>query len=361
MENLKLITMRDVEAEQINFLWEPYIAYGKITIVQGDPGDGKTTMMLAIAASVTRGESIAEDGGSAALLPSDVIFQTAEDGLADTIKPRLEQLGADCSHVHVIDEEDKTLSLVDERIEAAIVRAAAKLFILDPLQAYMGSADMNGTGGVRPLMKRLAAVAESTGAAIVLIGHLNKNGNSKSVYRGLGSIDIPAAARSVLTVGRLVNVDENMRAFIQTKSNLAPTGKPQAFAFDPVSGFLWLGNCDVTIKELLEGKKEEKGASQLDLAKAFITGLLACGDVLSGVVFEKGASVGFPEATMKRAKSELGIKSAKRGNEWFWVTKPNQGYQGAQEYQGGSPETDGTDAPDTLDTFDTLARKRTVV
>lgn len=219
MDNLKLITMRDVQAEQVDFLWKPYIAYGKITIVQGDPGDGKTTMMLAIAAAVTRGENIA-DGGNAA--PADVIFQTAEDGLADTIKPRLVQLSADCSRIHVIDEEEKSLSLVDERIEAAIVRTGARLFILDPLQAYLGGADMHSANGVRPLMKRLAAVADATGASIVLIGHLNKS-SGKSLYRGLGSIDIPAAARSVLTVGRL-DVDEHMRAFIQTKSNLAPAG-----------------------------------------------------------------------------------------------------------------------------------------
>ena len=357
VDNLKLITMRDVEAEQIKFLWKPYIAYGKITIVQGDPGDGKTTMMLAIAAALTSGEEIGS-GGNAALTPFDVIFQTAEDGLADTIKPRLEQLGADCSRVHIIDEDEKSLSLVDERIEAAIICTGAKLFILDPLQAYMGGADMNGTGGVRPLMKRLAAVAENTGAAIVLIGHLNKNGGSKSVYRGLGSIDIPAAARSVLTVGRLVNVDENMRAFIQTKSNLAPTGKPQAFGLDPVSGFGWLGDCDITIDELLDGKKSEKGASRLDLAKAFITGLLAFGDVESEIVFEKASEAGFPEATMKRAKSNLGVKSEKRGDDWFWVMQPNQEYQAAQESQEGQ---EPFSIADTLDTLDTLNGEKEAV
>ena len=334
MSELKLINMRDVEAEHIRFLWKPYIAYGKISVIQGDPRDGKTTMMLAIAAAVTRGESITEGGENAVLMPSDVIFQTAEDGLSDTIKPRLEQLGADCSRVHIIDEDDKTLSLVDERIEAAIVRTGAALFCLDPLQGYLGGADMNGTGGVRPLMKNLAGIADRTGCAIVLVGHLNKNGGSKSVYRWLGSIDIPAAARSVLTVGRLVDVDENMRAFVQTKSNLAPAGKPQAFGLDPVGGFCWLGDCDVTIKELLDGKKEEKGASQLDLAKAFITGLLAHGDVRSDEVFAKGEAAGFPEATMKRAKSDLKLTSVKRGNVWFWTAQPHQGYQEAQQFQG---------------------------
>jgi hypothetical protein len=359
MDNLKLINMGDVVSEQINYLWYPYIAYGKITIVQGDPGDGKTTMMLAVAAALTNGEKIGESDGDAVLSPSDVLFQTAEDGLADTIKPRLEQLGADCSLVHVIDEEDKTLSLVDERIEAAIIRTGAKLFILDPLQAYMGGADMNGTGGVRPLMKRLATVAENTGAAIVLIGHLNKNGGSKSVYRGLGSIDIPAAARSVLTVGRLANMDENMRAFIQTKSNLAPTGKPQAFGLDPVSGFLWLGDCEVTIDELLDGKKSDNGGtSQLELAKAFITGLLAHGDVHSKIAFTKGEAAGFPEATMKRAKGDLKVKSEKRGKEWYWVMEQTQGYQAAQEFRG---EDDEASKRDTVDTLDTLAADKAVI
>ena len=152
-----------------------------------------------------------------------------------------------------------------------------------------------------------------------------------------------------------------MRAFIQTKSNLAPTGKPQAFALDPVSGFLWLGDCDITIEELLDGKKAEKSASQLDLAKAFIKGLLTHGDVPANDVFTKGSNVGFPEATMKRAKSDLGVKSVKRGNEWFWVMEPNQGYQAAQESGQVQEQIGGADVHDTLDTLDTLAREKEAI
>jgi len=347
MSNLKIITMRDVEAENIKFLWYPYIAYGKITIVQGDPGDGKTTMMLSVAASVTRGLSVAEGGGNAA--SADVIFQTAEDGLADTIKPRLEQLGADCDRVHVIDESDMPLSLTDERIEKAILEKGAKLLILDPLQAYLGGSDMNGTAGIRPLMKALATVAENTGCAIVLIGHLNKK-KGKSAYRGLGSIDITAAARSVLTVGRLVDVDENMRAFIQTKCNIAPTGKPQAFGLDPIGGLCWFGDYNITIGELLDGKKPDKGgASQFELAESFIKGILANGDVAANVVFARAEEAGYAQATLKRAKTELDIKSEKRGNEWFWVSKskPIQPNQGDQEIR----------KVDTLDTLDPLEKE----
>lgn len=323
MENLKLITMNNIEPEQVSFLWKPYIAFGKITIIQGDPGDGKTTMMLAIAAAVTRGECIADNPNPVS--PSDVIFQTAEDGLADTIRPRLEQLGADCSRIHVIDESEQSLSLIDERIEAAIIKTRAKLLILDPMQAYLGGADMHSANAIRPIMKKLASFATDTGAAIVLIGHLNKKG-SKSAYRGLGSIDIIAAARSVLTVGRL-DLDESMRAFVQTKSNLAPVGSPQAFGLTSTGGFCWLGECDITANELLSGKKEDKTRSQLEFAKTFITGLLKDGDLPATDVFKQGKKIGISQATLKRAKSVLNISSVKRGSEWFWINEEAQGYQ----------------------------------
>ena len=181
MENtLKIITMRDVIAERVEWLAKPYIPFGKITIIQGDPGIGKSSLSLAIAAAVTRGEELF---GNAAAAPAAVLYQTAEDGLADTIKPRLEQLGADCDRVHVIDESERELTLSDERLEAAIIETDAKLLILDPIQAYLGGADMHSANGVRPLMKRLANVAESTGAAIVLIGHLNKKRRQIRVSR----------------------------------------------------------------------------------------------------------------------------------------------------------------------------------
>ena len=234
MSDLKIFTMQDIEAEPVPWLWEPYIPCGKITIVQGDPGDGKTTMMLAIVAAITNGEALP---GGFADVPADVIFQTAEDGLADTIKPRLELLGADCSRIHVIDEGEQPLSLSDERIERAIVETGAKLLIIDPLQAYLNGADMHSARGMRPLMKSLGAAAERTGCAVVIIGHLNKKSiGTRAQYRGLGSIDIYAAARSVLTVGRM---NESMRVVVQNKSNLAPNGAPLAFSFDSVVGFRW--------------------------------------------------------------------------------------------------------------------------
>ena len=109
------------------------IPYGKLTIIQGDPGDGKTTLVLNLAARLSRGEGMEPEMEVAE--PVNIIYQTAEDGLADTVKPRLEQAGADCTRISVIDESDKALSMVDERLEQAVVRQKAKVLILDPIQA----------------------------------------------------------------------------------------------------------------------------------------------------------------------------------------------------------------------------------
>jgi len=136
MAQFKIITVSDVKSEKVDFLWEPYIPLGKITIIQGDPESGKTTLALAVASAVTTGSPLP---GITRTNKGSVIFQTAEDGLADTIKPRLELLGADCSKVHVIDESEYPLSLLDERIEEAIVKMKASMLVFDPLQAYLGT------------------------------------------------------------------------------------------------------------------------------------------------------------------------------------------------------------------------------
>jgi len=312
MAELKILTMSDVQAEQVEWLWAPYIPFGKISIIQGDPGNGKTTMALAIAAAVTTGTKL--PGGHLSA-PGNVIFQTAEDGLADTIKPRLEQLGADCDRVHIIDEGETALSLSDERIEQAIVEKGARLFILDPLQAYLGGADMHSANGVRPLMKQLAAVAEWTGCAIVIIGHLNKKGG-KAQYRGLGSIDIYAAARSVLTVGKL-EVDEHLRGVVHNKSNLAPPGTSLAFELDPHTGFRWCGEHEITIDELLGGKQQAP-ESQSSKAKRLIQSVLAHGPVLATDMFQMAEAQGISKKTLSRAKDALGIASIKRQDKWYW-------------------------------------------
>jgi len=316
---LKLIRMNEVEATAIDWLWYPYIPYGKITVVQGDPGDGKTTVVLAIAAAVTTGAALPENKTAAE--PMSIIFQTAEDGLADTVKPRLVQSGADCSRVLVIDENEKELSLSDIRIEQAINETDAKLFILDPLQAYLGAdVDMHRANQIRPVLKRIGAIAEKTGCAIVVIGHLNK-GTSKSQYRGLGSIDIQAAARSVLTVGRIKGKPYT-RAIVQGKNNLAPEGQSIGFELDPATGFRWIGAIPITIDELLSEVMPEKD-SAYDKAVEFIQAELLESEQPASILFEKAAEQSIQSRTLKKAKAALDVKSRKQGSKWYWAALPS--------------------------------------
>ena len=332
MPELKLITINDIEAEEVTWLWKPYIPLGKITILQGDPGEGKTTLALAVASAITTGKSMLGSGG--VTTPAGVIFQTAEDGLADTIKPRLELLGADCSIVHVIDEEEQALSLSDERIEKAIVKTGAKMFILDPLQAYLNGADMHSANGIRPLMKQLAGVADRTECAIVIIGHLNKNG-SKAQYRGLGSIDIYAAARSVLTVGRIVEDGEEVRAIVHNKSNLTFPGSSLSFKLDSETGFQWTGECNITIEELFCGRKR-KQESQLEKAKKIIKTALLKGKIPAIEIEQMATDNGISSKTLNRAKSELGVISIKIGGQWYWeIPIDVDYYEDRQDRQDG--------------------------
>lgn len=313
MTNLSLINMADVESKNVEFLWYPYIPYGKITIIQGDPGEGKTTAVLRIAALLTKGEKLPEDNQERE--PVNVIYQTAEDGLADTVKPRLEAAGADCSRILVIDESDENLSMLDSRIEEALKETGAKLIILDPIQAYLGSnVDMHRANEIRPVMKHLGNIAEKYGCAIILIGHMNKASGSKSTYRGLGSIDFQATARSVLIVGRIKD-DPTCRVIVHDKSSLAPEGPSIAFRLDKDNGFEWEGIIDITVDELLSG---EQKTSKLNKAKDFLKSYLADGPKAYNDIEVEAAENGIKSRTLYTAKDELGVVSKKVGAKWFW-------------------------------------------
>ena len=322
--NLKLINMEQVEIEKIDWLLYPFIPFGKVTIVQGDPGEGKTTMVLQIIAKLTKGEAVlpsgsdepALEGKTMALEPVNVIYQTAEDGLGDTIKPRLLSAGADCSRVMVIDDNDQALTMMDARLEEAIIKTKARLVVLDPIQGFLGAAvDMHRANKIRPLMKRIAVLAKKYHCAIILIGHMNKNSNGKSSYRGLGSIDFQAAARSVLIVGRIKDEPE-IRVVCHVKSSLAPEGKSIAFRLDKDTGFEWIGEYDISADDLLSG---ENRGQKIRSAKEFLKEVLASGSVAQTKVAEEAESRGIKKKTLWNAKKELEIDSVKIGNQWFWM------------------------------------------
>ena len=322
--NLKLINMEQVEIEKIDWLLYPFIPFGKVTIVQGDPGEGKTTMVLQIIAKLTKGEAVLPSGSDEPALeaktvdlePVNVIYQTAEDGLGDTIKPRLLSAGADCSRVMVIDDNDQALTMMDARLEEAIIKTKARLVVLDPIQGFLGAAvDMHRANEIRPLMKRVAVLAEKYHCAIILIGHMNKNSNGKSSYRGLGSIDFQAAARSVLIVGRIKDEPE-IRVVCHVKSSLAPEGKSIAFRLDKDTGFEWIGEYDISADDLLSG---DNRGQKIHEAKEFLKEILVSGSVAQTKVAEEAESRGIKKKTLWNAKKELEIESVKIGNQWFWM------------------------------------------
>lgn len=325
---LKLINMETVEVEQIEWLLYPFIPYGKLTIIQGDPGEGKTTMVLQIIAKLTKGEEVFTDGGIdngseekedevpvQKYEPVNVIYQTAEDGLGDTIKPRLLAAGADCSRVLVIDDREQPLTLQDYRLEEAIARTKARLVVLDPLQGFLGAdVDMHRANEIRPLMKLVSELAEKYHCAIILIGHMNKNSGVKSSYRGLGSIDFQAAARSVLLIGR-VKDEPDIRVVCHIKSSLAPEGKSIAFRLDKETGFEWIGEYDVNADELLSG---DNRGSKLKAAAEFLEEMLEDGQVLQKEIEEAAQSRGIKSKTLWNTKKKLNVKSVKVGSQWTW-------------------------------------------
>ncbi len=301
--------------EEIKWLWKPYIPFGKLTIIQGDPGEGKTTFALWLAALLTQGKRFDEIGNIVGLEQVNVIYQIAEDGIADTVKPRLLTAGADCSRVKVIDDSEKALSMDDERLEIAIKETGAKLLILDPLQAYLGDkVDMNRANEAREMTKKLGALAERTGCAVILVGHMNKGSGAKAAYRGIGSIDFFAIARSVLLVARVPD-DSTIRAVAQIKNNLAAEGSTMAFRLDE-NGFSWIGEYDVSIDELLAGYSNN---DKHKMAEDFLKKVLSDGQTVPALeIFARAKSIGVSKRTIENVKQELGIKSIKDGSSWVW-------------------------------------------
>ena len=203
-----------------------------------------------------------------------------------TIKHRLLAAGADCSRVLVIDDREQPLTMLDVRLEEAIMQTKARMVVLDPIQGFLGTdVDMHRANEIRPLMKRMAVLAEKYHCAIILIGHMNKNSNGKSSYRGLGSIDFQAAARSVLIVGRMKDEPET-RVMCHVKSSLAPEGKSVAFRLDKETGFQWIGEYDISADDLLSG---DARGQKSRIAKEFLLDILADGGMAQKKIEEEAS------------------------------------------------------------------------
>lgn len=313
-----MIRMSKVQQTEVDWLWYPYIPFGKLTIIQGNPGEGKTFFAMQLAAACTNRKFLPQ---MEPFEPFNMIFQTAEDGLGDTVKPRLLSAEANLERVLVIDDADNPLTLADERIENAIRENNARLVIIDPLQAFLGAnVDMNRANEVRPIFRRLAEVAQSTSCAIVMIGHLNKASGSQSTYRGLGSIDITAVVRSLLFIGK-VRSDPTTRVIVHEKSFLAPPGQSLAFSLGDEKGFRWIGAYDISAEDLLAGGEGSKTELKQEQAVKLIEEFLSEGRKVSIAEINKEATErGISERTVRLARNSMGdkIASERQGKDW-WI------------------------------------------
>lgn len=302
----------NVKASEVEWIWYPYIPCGKITMLQGDPGEGKSTLIIHIASILTKGGYLPD--GQKIKKPEMVIYQCSEDGKGDTIKPRLEQAGADCNRVAFIKEDNGELTLEDERIKNAIIQIGAKMVVLDPIQAFIGhNGNMANAVKMRETLSKLSKVAEETNCAIILVGHMTKTNGGKQIYRGLGSIDIAATARSILMVSR-DKEDPWKRYMFPVKSSLAPEGEPIGFELDKEKGFHWIGKCQIDIEELLT---VERSTAKKDIAIKYLQTMLATEDLPSTYIYEKMKEYGISKRTVQEAKKIAEIKAYKKGKNWY--------------------------------------------
>jgi hypothetical protein len=326
MESQLLTLYSDVKAVPVRWLWYPYIAIGKITLLQGDPGDGKSTMMMHLIAELSTGGATPD--GQAFGRPHKIIYQCSEDGAADTIKPRLEACGADCRNIAFINEEVyEGLTLDDEWIREAIISFRPQLVVIDPIQSYIGNdSDLQIAVRARKLMRRIGMWAKAYDCAIVLIGHLTKTERSKELYRGLGSIDVVASARSVLQVERY-EADKEIRIVRQIKNSLDSKGSDLFFEIRAKTGFKWLDSPEKkTLPEKRDGLAVSMDAlpsNKHELAAILISKALEDGPVESTEIKKLMAQYRIGEKTMHDAKATLGIKPYRKMRRWYWVMPTN--------------------------------------
>ncbi len=324
----EVICIDDVKEEDITYLWPPYIAKGKITLIVGDPDSGKTFVTCAISAAVSGGPGLPNANN---IEPKRVLICNAEDGVEDTIKKRLKWMGANQRNVLCYNEPVQFDEPGFVKIEEKLRKYQPALIVFDPLQSFLGAKlDMSQANETRPALRRLGDLARKYNCAIVLVCHLNKNSLvDNAVYRILGSIDIPGASRSILLVGKDKS-DSNNGAIIHSKSNLTSKGATLGFRISPnpdgTAKFEWTGESKLTQFDLLIGKRTERTSDRLNEAKEFLLAILATGPMNQTEVKKEAEAQNIAETTLRRAMKELGIKSrpirekGKPGIQgWIWI------------------------------------------
>lgn len=323
-----LTTLSDTTPEQVSWLWFNRIPLGKLTLIVGDPGHGKSYFSLYLAAHVTTEKPWPEIGMP--IEKGSVILLTAEDGIADTVRIRTDIMGADVNKIYILegiktpDNEELTFFNLVEHI-SSLAKAVkeigdVRLIIIDPITAYLENLDSNSATAIRSALAPLAKLAEREKIAVVAISHLNKDIAKRAIYRAMGSMSFIAAARSVWAISRDDN-DENYRRRFLTplKTNLSIDPSSLAFSIGNDGVVFEADPVDITSEEALGDKEEKDEYSQLQEAKEWLKVAFIESKAIPAKQILKEAKENFiKERTLKRAKSQLGISSFRMGNVWHW-------------------------------------------
>lgn len=340
--HMVVVSFEDVADEHIEWLWQPYIPLGKLTIVEGDPGLGKTFFLLAVATALSCGTGLPASNGQimgGVTDPRTTLYLTAEDGYGDTLKPRATKMQANLRYLKAVygwtaDEQVTHPFSLDHLtlLEEAIRDFQASLVILDPLSAFLGAqVDMHRANEVRPLLMQLGHMAARQRCAVVVVRHWNKNVGGKATYRGQGSIDFTAAARSVLALGESPD-DPSIRILAQSKNSLTAKGVSQCFQLLD-DAFTWMGKSELDA-ESLAAVQPNKRQLQRHNAMQWLKEYLSTGPQLATMIRAAAEALSIPYRTLERAKAALGILSSKEDKGWYWRLphfEPWDRYPGMEE------------------------------
>jgi hypothetical protein len=308
-----LIRLDTVTPIEVDWLWYPYMPRGRVTSVEGDPGVGKSWFTCGLAAAISKGMKL--PGMDKPFKPGNVLMLSVEDGLADTVVPRLIALDADLKRISV---PNSAMVLDGDgmgRLEASIKATKAQFVVIDPVQFFMGSkTDMNTANQVRGFTAPLALVAERTDTAVAIVRHMRKaNGDGKAIYAGLGSIDFAASVRSILQVEE---GEGDMRFVNHIKSNNAKKGLSITFSLNG-STIEWGELVDPSGADGPHAKRGPK-SNKIEMAEAFLRSLLATGAAKVEAIEARGKDEGFTYAALYKAKDHLKITSLRHEGAWWW-------------------------------------------
>lgn len=329
---LATVCLADVEKEEIEWLWYPYIAKKKLTIFSGEEGIGKSWITCALASVVSNGYRFPQSENETP--EATVLFLALEDGLSDTLKPRLELVGAKHENIHSITAHFSFDDLGLLRFYNLIEKMKPAIVFIDPFFSYLrGGLNINLATEIRPITSKLAEIAEECNSAFVLIRHIGKSkgfGDARSA--GLGSIDLRAVCRSEILIGR---DPENARqgAMVQIKNNLAEAGAPVGYELKQ-DEFFWLERTALTADKILSSHKSEDDRSSQMESVTFLRETLAEGERLASEVKKEAAAIGITEQMLRTARAKLQVEVYSRGfnpKKWYWALPYKDAIQTDQE------------------------------